>query len=85
VADGATRRCFFEGGGSPASFDDGCGVLQHRAVEGGEGGWLNEEEEGRRVSLPEEGGVAGAAALRPNSGEGRGSRCSSTLSTGSWC
>jgi hypothetical protein len=45
----------------------------------GEGGRLIEEEEGRRVGSPEEGGMAGVAALQPNSDEGRGSRCSSTL------
>jgi hypothetical protein len=54
-------------------------------VEGGEGGRLNEEEEGRTTGLPGEGGTAGAVALRPNSGEGRGSRCSITLWTGSRC
>jgi hypothetical protein len=69
--------------GAPVSFGDGGGVLQHGGVEGGEGGRLNEEEEGRRVGLLEEGGAAGA--LQPNSSEGRGSRCSSTPWMGSWC
>jgi hypothetical protein len=52
---------------------------------GGEGGQINKEEEESNVGLPREGGTAGAAALWPNSDEGRGSRCSSTLWTGSWC
>jgi hypothetical protein len=38
VTDGAVRWRFFEGGGAPVSFNDGGGVLQHRGVEGGEGG-----------------------------------------------
>jgi hypothetical protein len=66
------RWRFFEGGNAPASFGDGDGVLQHGGVEGDEGGQLNEEEEGCRVGSPREGGVAGAAAIWPNSGEGRG-------------
>jgi hypothetical protein len=54
------------------SFDDDSEVLQHGGVKGGEGGRLIKEEEGRRVSSPEEGGTAGVAALQPNSDEGRG-------------
>jgi hypothetical protein len=72
-------------GVSSRALDDGGEVLQHGGVEGGKGGRLNEEEEGRRVGSLEEGGTAGVAALRPNSGEGRGSRCLSTLWTGLWC
>jgi hypothetical protein len=68
VADGAAWRRFFEGSGT----GDGDGVLQHGGVEGGEGGRSIEEEEGRRVSSPEEDGTVGVVALRPNSGEGRG-------------
>jgi hypothetical protein len=85
VSDGATLRCFFKGSGAPASFSDGGGVLQHGGVEGDEGGRSIEEEEGRRVSSPEEDGTAGEAALQPNSCEGRGSRCSSTVWTGLQC
>jgi hypothetical protein len=85
MADGVVRQRFFEGSSAPVSFDDGGGVLQHGGVEGGEGGRLNEEEEGRRVGSPEEGGAAGVAALRHNPGKGRGSRCSSTLWTRWWC
>jgi hypothetical protein len=81
VADGAALRCFFEGSGAPMSHDNSGGVLQHGRAEGGEGGRLIVEEEGRRVSSPEEGGTVGVAALQPNSCEGRGSRCSSTLWT----
>jgi hypothetical protein len=66
-------------GGAPVSFGDGGGVLQHGGVEGGEGGQSIEEEEGRRVDSPEEDGTIGVAALWPNSDEGRGSRCSSTI------
>jgi hypothetical protein len=40
-------------------FGDDGGVLQHGGVEGGEGGRLNEEEDGCRVDLLEEGGAAG--------------------------
>jgi hypothetical protein len=64
VVDGAARRRFFKGGGALVSFGDGGAVLQHRGVEGGEGSRLNEEEEGHRVGLLEEGGAIGAAALR---------------------
>jgi hypothetical protein len=85
MADGVVRQRFFEGSSAPVSFDDGGGVLQHGGVEGGEGGRLNEEEEGRRVGSPEEGGAAGVAALRHNPGKGRGSPCSSTLWTRWWC
>jgi hypothetical protein len=53
-------------------FGDGGGVLSHGGVEGGEGGQFNEEEEGCRVGLPEEGGTTGVAALWPNSSERRG-------------
>jgi hypothetical protein len=78
-------RHFFEGGGAPVSFYNGGRVLQHRGVEGGEGGQSIEEEEGCRVGSPEEDGMAGVAALRPNSVEGRGSRCSNTIWTESRC
>jgi hypothetical protein len=64
------------------SFGDGGGVVQHRGVEGGEGGQSIEEEDGRRLSSLEEHVTAGVAALRSNSDEGRGSRCSSTNWTG---
>jgi hypothetical protein len=50
------RRGFFEGDDAPVSFGNGGEVLQHGSVEGGEGCRLNEEEEGRRVGSPEEGG-----------------------------
>jgi hypothetical protein len=59
-------------GGAPVSFSDSGGVLQHGGVEGGEGGRLIEEEEGRRVGSPEDDGTVGVVALQPNSGEGRG-------------
>jgi hypothetical protein len=85
VADGVARRCFIDGGSALASFGDDGRVLQHGGVEGGEGGRSIEEEEGHRVGSPEEDGTTGVVALRPNSGEGRGSRCSSTIWTGSWC
>jgi hypothetical protein len=61
------------------------GAAQRCFFEGGEGGRSIEEEEGRRVGSSEEGGTTGVAALRPNSDEGRGSRCLSTMWTGSWC
>jgi hypothetical protein len=54
------------------SFGDGGGVLRHGGVEGGEGGRLIEEEEGRRVGSLEEGGTVGVEALQPNFSEGRG-------------
>jgi hypothetical protein len=76
---------FFEGGGAPVSFDDGGRVLQHKGVEGGEGGQSIEEEEGCRVGSPEEDGTAEVAALQPNFGEGRGFRCSSTVWMESRC
>jgi hypothetical protein len=85
VADGAARWRFFECGNARVSLGDNSGVLQHGGVEGGEGGRLIEEEEGRRVGSPEEGGTTGVVGLRPNSGEGRGSRCLSTHRMGSWC
>jgi hypothetical protein len=72
VVDGAALWCFFEGSGAPMSHGDSGGVLQLGRAEGGEGGRLIEEEEGCRVSSPEEGGMVGVAALRPNSYEGRG-------------
>jgi hypothetical protein len=37
------------------------------------------KKRGVGLALPEESGVIGAVALRPNFGEGRGSRCLSTL------
>jgi hypothetical protein len=80
-SDGAAWRRFFEGDGTPVSFSDGGGVLQHGGVKGGEGGRSIEEEEGRRVGSPKEDGTIGAVLLRPNSGEGRGSKCSSTIWT----
>jgi hypothetical protein len=85
VTDGAARWRFFEGGGTPVSFADGGRVLQNEGVEGGEGCQSIEEEEGRRVGSLEEDGTVGVAALRPNFGKGRGSRCSSTIWTGSQC
>jgi hypothetical protein len=72
VADGVARQCFFEGGGTPVGFSKCGGVLQHGGVEGGEGGRLNEEEDGRMVGSQKEGGAAGVVALRHNPGEGKG-------------
>jgi hypothetical protein len=65
--------------GDGRSLDKKDGSVAHRGSgadevadgAGGEGGRLNEEE-GRRVSSPEEGGAAGVAALQPNSVRGRG-------------
>jgi hypothetical protein len=54
------------------SFGDGSGVLRHGGVEGGEGGRLIEEEEGRRVGSLEEGGTVRVEALQPNFSKGRG-------------
>jgi hypothetical protein len=79
------QRCFFEGGSAPTWFGNGGEVLHHGGVEGGEGGQSIEEEEGHRVGSLEEDGMAGVVALQPNSNNGRGSECSSTIWTGSRC
>jgi hypothetical protein len=67
VTDGAARRRFFEGGGSPVSLGDGGGVLQHEGEEREVRG-MTTWPEGLRGHCSPEGGKRWCGSDKPGGG-----------------